>query len=253
MLKEHQDAFGRAMYDYFLSGMRDQYIKEIIERDDGYLDASIGLEAYFREYRDWHPEEKKALRYARGRILDVGCGAGRHSLYLQGKGLDVVGIDNSPAAIEVCKQRGLKDALAMPLNEISSGLGVFDTVLMLGNNFGLFGSEAGARHMLKKISRITSKNARIITTSSNVYQTDIPAHLKYHEMNRKRGRMAGQIRFRVRYHEYATPWFDYLLVSQEEMVNILDGTGWRISRFFESAGAFYTAVIEKKNKIFMGK
>ena len=246
MLKENQDAFGHAMYDYLVSGMRDPHIEEIIEREDGYIDTAGGPAAYFADYRRWPPIEKKALRYARGRVLDIGCGAGRHSLYLQGKGLDVTGIDNSPLAIEVCKQRELTHAEVIPINNISSKLGIFDTVLMLGNNFGLFGSYQGAKRLLKRISRITSKKGRIIATSNDVYKTDNPEHLKYQEMNRKRGRMAGQIRCRVRYHQYATPWFDYLMVSREEMENILEDTDWKVNRFIDSPSPFYIAIIDKK-------
>jgi len=246
MLKENQDAFGRAMHDYLVSGMRNPHIEEIIEREDGYIDTAGGPAVYFSEYRRWPPVEKKSLRYARGRVLDIGCGAGRHSLYLQGKGLDVVGIDNSPLAIEVCKQRGLTHAEVISISQISSKLGVFDTVLMLGNNFGLFGSYDGAKRLLKKFSGITSKKGRIIASSNDVYKTDNPEHLKYHEINRKRGRMAGQIRLRARYHQYATPWLDYLMVSREEMENILDGTDWRVNRFIDSAGPFYMAIIDKK-------
>ena len=246
MLKEQQDAMGRAMLDYLTAGEHPWLIHEVIERDDGYIDTTSGPTAYFMEYRRWPITERKALRYARGRILDVGCGAGRHSLYFQGKGHDVVGIDNSPAVIEVCKKRGLKDVRVIPLNKISPELGVFDTILMLGNNFGLFGSKEGARRSLKMMSRMTSLNARIIVSSLDVYDTDIPEHLQYQEMNRRKGRMSGQIRFRVRYRQCATPWFDYLLVSQPEMMDILDGTDWQVKRFFDSPDSFYTAVIEKK-------
>jgi cyclopropane fatty-acyl-phospholipid synthase-like methyltransferase len=246
MLKAYQDAFGHAMYAYYSTGMKHPNINEIVEREDGYIETSGGPAAYFKEYRDWPPEEKKALRYARGRVLDIGCGAGRHSLYLQEKGLEVVGMDNSPLAIEVCRQRGLGHAETISLNQISSGLGVFDTVLMLGNNFGLFGSYQGARRYLKKISRITSKNGRIIAATTDIYDTDNPEHLRYHEMNRKRSRMAGQIRLRVRYRQYVTPWFDYLMVSRKEMEDILKETDWKISRIIESGGPVYIAIIEKK-------
>jgi 2-polyprenyl-3-methyl-5-hydroxy-6-metoxy-1,4-benzoquinol methylase len=54
------------------------------------------------------PDEKKAIDYAKGRVLDVGCGAGRHILYLQKKGLKVLGIDQSPLAVNMCKLRGAK-------------------------------------------------------------------------------------------------------------------------------------------------
>jgi SAM-dependent methyltransferase len=241
MLKDYQDAFGHMFYDY-LNGRGGQ---EINERDDGYIAVSAFSKAYFSEYEDWTLDEKKAMRYARGRVLDIGSGAGRHSLYLQGKGLEVLGIDNSPLAIEVCKQRGLRNAKVVPVSQISSELGAFDTVLMLGNNFGLFGSFEGAKRLLKKLNRITSEKGRIIAQSNDVYKTENPVHLDYHKLNRKRGRMPGQIRLRIRYQQYATPWFDYLLVSKDEMENILDGTGWKVNRYIESSGPTYIAIIDK--------
>ena len=242
MLTDHQDAFGHGVYDYF-SGQVDT--AEIIERDDGYIDTSGGPNAYFWEYKNWPLVEKKAMRFARGKVLDIGSGAGRHSLYLQAKGLDVLAIDNSPLAVEVCKLRGLKNAQVVPINQINSRLGIFDTVLMLGNNFGLFGSFSGAKRLLKRLIKITSENGRIIAQSNNMYRTKDPAHLSYQKLNRKRGRMAGQVRIRVRYKKYATPYFDYLMVSKEEMENILEGTGWKVNKFIESDGPVYIAIIDK--------
>jgi len=250
MLKDHQDAFGHELYDYLKREKGVQEIPGAVERDDGYIshDDTGLMEASFSKYRNWHPVEKKAMRYARGRVLDIGSGAGRHSLYLQGKGLEVLAIDNSPLAIEVCKLRGLRNAKVVPISQMSSRLGIFDTVLMLGNNFGLFGSFGGARRLLKKLSRITSEKGRIIAQSNDIYKTENPVHLDYHKLNRKRGRMAGQIRLRVRYKKYATPWFDYLMVSKEEIENILEGTDWKVSKFIESEGPMYIAIIDKKRE-----
>ena len=236
------------MYDCLTDEKRSSYIIEIVERDDGYIEPTGGPVRYLSEYKKWPTYYKKAIRYARGRVLDIGCGAGRHAVYLQGKGLDVVGIDNSPLAIEVCKRRGLKDARKLSINQINSKLGIFDTVLMMGNNFGLFGSFEGARRLLKKLGKITSLKGRIIAETLDVYQTDNPDHLSYHEFNRQRGRMGGQVRLRVRYKKYATPWFDYLMVSKEEMADILEGTGWEIRRFIDSRGPVYIAIIGKKKR-----
>jgi len=187
------------------------------------------------------------MRYVTGRVLDVGCGAGRVSLYLQKKGFDVLGLDVSPQAIRVCKIRGLKNARVMPITKISSKLGKFDTVIMFGNNFGLFGSRKRAKWLLKRFHRMTTEHARIIAESLDPYNTNDPAHLHYHKLSRRRGRMAGQLRIRVRYREYATPWFDYLLVSKREMRDILKGTGWRLKRTLDSSRSpAYIAVIEKK-------
>jgi len=245
MLADHQDAFGHELYDYLKSEGRSPAL-EIIERDDGYIDASGGPVIYFSEYKKWPSHQKQAMRYARGRVLDIGSGAGRHSLYLQAKGLDVTGMDNSPLAIEVCKLRGLKKTVVTSLNQINSNLGIFDTVLMMGNNFGLFGSFEGARRLLKKLGRITSEKGRIIAETLDVYKTDNPDHLSYHERNRRKGRMGGQIRIRARYKKYATPWFDYLMVSKQEMENILEGTDWHINKLIESGGPVYIAIIDKK-------
>ena len=246
MLKENQDAFGREMYDCFTDEKLRNHIVEIVERDDGYIAAEGVVLRYFDEYKNWPSHYKKAMRYARGRVLDIGCGSGRHAVYLQGRGLDVTGLDNSPLAIEVCKSRGLKKTVPLSINQISSKLGIFDTILMMGNNFGLFGSFDGAKRLLKKISRITSRKGRIIAESLDVYNTDNPDHLSYHEYNRQRGRMGGQIRLRIRYKKYTTPWIDYLMVSKEEMEKILDGTDWQVSRYIDTSGPVYVAVIDKK-------
>lgn len=244
-MKDHQDAFGHQVYDY-LKGTKGKGDSEVIERDDGFIDVSAGPGGYFSEYKDWPPQLKKAMRYAKGRVIDIGCGAGRHSLYLQEKGLDVLGIDISPLAIKVCKLRGLKKAKVVSITQISSKLGKFDTILMLGNNFGLFGSFKRAKWLLKRLRSLTNDRARIIAQSHDPYQTDDPDHLKYHEFNRKRGRMGGQIRLRVRYRKYVTPWFDYLFVSKDEMGRILDGTGWKVKDFIDSESSGYLAIIEKE-------
>jgi SAM-dependent methyltransferase len=243
-VEDRQDAYGHQMYDY-LRKIRE--VSEIVERDDGFFGVSTGAKYYFSEYRSWHDRERKAMRYVTGRVLDVGCGAGRVSLYLQKKGFDVLGLDVSPQAIRVCKIRGLKNARVMPITKISLKLGKFDTVIMFGNNFGLFGSRKRAKWLLKRFHRMTTEHARIIAESLDPYNTNDPAHLHYHKLSRRRGRMAGQLRIRVRYREYATPWFDYLLVSKREMRDILKGTGWRLKRTLDSSRSpAYIAVIEKK-------
>ncbi len=242
MLKNYQDAFGHEIYDYFTN----KGGCEIVERDDGFFAVSGGPTVYLADYNDWPPHQKKAMRYVRGRVLDVGCGAGRHSLYLQEKGFDVLGLDVSPLAVEVCKLRGLKKAKVMSISEVSSRLGIFDTILMLGNNFGLFGSFERAKRLLKKFYKITSQEGRIIAESNDPYKTEVPEHLEYHKLNRQRGRMPGQLRIRVRYKKYATPWFDYLLVSKEEMAEIFNGTGWKAKKFIDSKGSVYIAIIEKE-------
>ena len=88
------DAFGRALVDWARGGTD----PEIYERDDGFLDIGAGPELFLAEYRNWPSSERQAMRFVRGRVVDVGCGAGRVALYLQHRGFDVVGLDSSPLA-----------------------------------------------------------------------------------------------------------------------------------------------------------
>ncbi len=244
-MKSTQDAYGKQLLEQY----RNQTpTAEIIERDDKFIGTGSEVGRYFSEYDEWSPLEREAVARARGRILDVGCGAGRHSLYLQDKGFDVTGIDNSPGAIEVCRLRGLKKTFVRGVSEAGKfPKNSFDTILMLGSNFGLFGSRERARQILKKFHRITASDAQIIAATLNPYRTDNPDHLEYHELNRRRGRMAGQIRMRVRFGKAVGAWFDYLFVSPEEMQEIVNETDWQIKEFITPEQANYCAVIQKKS------
>jgi 2-polyprenyl-3-methyl-5-hydroxy-6-metoxy-1,4-benzoquinol methylase len=241
-LKPEEDTFGQEMWACY----KGEEASEIVERDDGYFNATPGNpKSYFSEYQDWGPLDRKAMEFVEGRVLDIGCGAGRHSLYLQNKGFDVMGIDSSPLAIKVCKLRGLKKATSMPIEEMNFESNSFDTVIMMGSNFGLFGSFQKARRLLKKLHKMTSENGLIIASTRDTYKTDIADHLEYHKRNKEKGRMAGQLRIRIRFRKCVGKWFDYLIVSKKEMEDILKGTGWKIREFIDSGDSLYIAAIEK--------
>ncbi len=243
-MEQIQDGYGQQLLAQFNSKTP---TAEFIERDDDYLDTGSDAGMYFSEYEQWSALERRVIEQVRGRVLDVGCGAGRHSLYLQQKGFDVVGIDNSPGAIEVCKLRSLKNAIVRPIADVAAfEPNSFDTILMLGNNFGLFGDAENAKLILGKFSRITSAEAQIIAGTLNPYKTDIPEHLEYLEFNRQRGRMPGQIKMRVRYGKAVGEWFEYLFVSPEEMREIIEDTDWQIKEMIDSGESKYYVIIDKK-------
>ncbi len=245
-MKKTQDAFGENLLTQHHGG---RMMSEFVERDDGYLDTGSDPGAYFETYQHWSKGEQRAIGCAQGRVLDIGCGAGRHSLYLQQKGFDVTAIDNSPGAIKVCKLRGIKKALVRSIEEVDKfPAGSFDTVLMMGNNFGLFGSRRKAVILLKKLARVIAPAGKIIAGSLDPYKTTNADHLLYHKRNKKLGRMAGQIRFRIRYKDIIGKWFDYLFVSRDEMQDILSETDWKVEKFIKSFNDNYFAVIEKYHR-----
>ena len=181
----------------------------------------------------------------RGRVLDVGAGAGRVALELQARGHEVVAIDISPGAVEVCRRRGVRDARVMRFEDVDETVGPIDTVVMYGNNFGLFGGKAQGARMLRRLHRLTSPGARIVAETRDTFSTDRPEHLGYHERNRRKGRMPGQLRLRVRHRMATTPWFDYLIVSPDELRELVDGSGWDVARLIEGEAGIYAAVLEK--------
>lgn len=240
-MKKCRDAYGQEVLAYHEG--KESY--EIVERDDGYIALSSGSPEYFAPFKRWPACQKKAVVFVKGRVLDVGAGAGRVSLYIQRRH-DVTAIDNSPLAIKVCKARGVKKAMVRPIEDIGKfRQDSFDTIVMFGNNFGLFGSYRKAKRLLRTMRRITSDDALIIAESNDPYKTANPIHLAYQARNRRRGRMSGQLRLRIRYEMCTGDWFDYLIVSRKEMKDILAGTGWKVRRFIDSGKSMYTAIIEK--------
>ena len=141
--------------------------------------------------------------------------------------------------------RGLRKASVLPITKLSFKLGKFDTLLMFGNGFALFGNPKRAKWLLRRFYRMTTDDARMIVESLDPYKTSDPDHRIYHNYNKRRGRLAGQIRIRVRYRKYVTPWFDYLLVSEQEMRSILRGSGWVLRQTLSSPSGAYMAIIGK--------
>ena len=100
-LAPEQDAFGAVLLDYF-NGK--EHAATVIEREDGFFEAEKAA-AYFAPFRSWFDAERQVLRHVRGRVLDVGVGAGRVALELQQRGHEVVGIDVSPLALALVLEK----------------------------------------------------------------------------------------------------------------------------------------------------
>ena len=234
-----KDLFGQAFLDYF----EDKKYPSQIERDDGYLDDHrIGQ--YFEDYEDFPDAEKNALRHANGRVLDIGVGAGRHSLYLQRKGLEVIGIDISDKALEVCRRRGVKNLRNMSACDLKFEKGSFDSAIAFCNNFGLCGTVKGVEGMMRSLHRIISDDGVFLAESVHPTDTKKRAHIRYHKMNMAHGRPPGQVKLRIKYRGRVSGWFELLMVTPEEMLQICRRTGWKISRTYKGK-PMYVYVLKK--------
>ena len=242
VLTGRQDAFGALMEAAHEGQSR---AIGVIERDDGYIEPDIGSN-YLAPIRQWDAIERAGIRRAHGRVLDAGCGAGRVALHLQQRGLEVVGIDISAGAVEVSKARGVRQTRAMAIQQVSASIGPFDTVAMYGANLGLLRDARHARWLLRRLHHVTTPGATILGSSRDPFNTEVAEHFAYHERNRRRGRMPGQIRLRFRYRERTSPWFDYLFLSIDELSEIAAGSGWRLDDVVaQDDGPMYVAVMRK--------
>jgi SAM-dependent methyltransferase len=242
-MKTGGDAFGRALLDWARGGT----IPETVERNDGFTDTGAGREVYLSTFKEWPPAERQSIRYMRGRVLDVGCGAGRVSLHLQQRGFDVVGLDSSPLAVRAARIVGVKEVWCMSIDTLMSRIGSFDTIVLFGNNFGLFGTPKHARELLSAWAKKASPGVRIFAESTNAFCGGAPAFDRaYYRRNVELGNAPGQSRLRYRYGDLVSPWFPWLFVSRSEMRVILRGTGWHQARVLGSRPSEpYVAILER--------
>lgn len=156
-----KDIFGTALLDY----QNGNYTEDIITSTSISDEDVLPLDYLFRTYSEMPKLEREALKLVKGSILDVGAGAGSHSLYLQNNGLSVKAIDSSKGAIEVCKLRGVQQAELRPLLEETN---TFDTILLLMNGTGIFKTLLELPNYLMHLKSLLNSNGQILIDSSDI-------------------------------------------------------------------------------------
>lgn len=231
------DAFGEAL----LAHHRGEDGTHHIVRDDGHRHVANAAR-YFGGVEAWSPAEATAFESANGRLLDVGAGAGRVALEASARGLDVLAIDTSPGAVAVCRARGLDTAVVGSVDDLPD-TERWDTITLFGSNLGLMRDPAEAPQFLAGLRRRATGGALLLGSSRDPRHTDEPAHLDYHRANLARGRMLGQVTIRVEYRDIATPWFDYLYVSPDELRTLVADTGWTLIGTLDEGEPFWVAIL----------
>lgn len=219
------DVFGRALLDWANGAT----LPEVLEREDGFTQVGAGPDVYLSEFKGWPDAERKSIRHMRGRVLDVGCGAGRAALELQRRGVDVVGLDASPLAAKAATIRGVNEVWSVSIEDLDLRIQTFDSIVLFGNNFGIFETPTRARTILAQLAKRTKPGARIFAESTSAYCGGAPGFDRsYYHRNVARGLSSGQLRLRYHYGHLVGPWFRWLYVSRGELRSILIGTGWHL-------------------------
>jgi len=176
-----KDLFGQALLDF----QKGAFTEDIMTSTNISDDDTLPISYLFRNFKEMPKLEQKALKLAKGHVLDVGCGAGSHSLYLQEKGFQLKSIDISEGAIEVCKLRGVKNA---EVKNILDETETYDTILLLMNGTGIFQELSQLSKYLKHLKSLLHLYGQILIDSSDIkymYEDEdggfwIDAHANYY-------------------------------------------------------------------------
>ncbi|OOG71527.1 bifunctional 2-polyprenyl-6-hydroxyphenol methylase/3-demethylubiquinol 3-O-methyltransferase UbiG [Flavobacterium sp. A45] len=230
-----KDLFGKAILDYQTNNHPEDLITEtsISEEDE------MSVAYLFRSYDEMPKIEQKALQLAKGKTLDVGCGAGSHSLTLQNdRNLDVTSIDISENAIQACKLRGLKNARVQDLMTLENEK--FDTILLLMNGTGIFGKLKETPNFLQKLKTLLNPNGQILIDSSDIiYMFDededggkwIPSDNEYY----------GETIFNISYKGEKELPLEWLFLDYNTLQNVAFANGLKCELILEGEHYDYLA------------
>ena len=230
-----KDLFGKAMYDFQTNNSPEDIITEtsISEEDE------MSVEYLFRPYNEMPRIEQKALQLAFGKTLDVGCGAGSHSLSLQSdRNLEVTSIDISEKAIETCKLRGVKNAVVKNILDFDEEK--FDTIILLMNGVGIFGKLENCNTYLSKLKSLLNPGGQILLDSSDIiYMFDededggkwIPSNNDYY----------GELVFTISYKGEKEDSFDWLYLDYNTLQNAAIANGLQCELILEGEHYDYLA------------
>lgn len=230
-----KDLFGKAILDFQTNNTPENLITEtsISEEDE------MSVSYLFRDFTEMPKLEQRALELAKGKVLDVGCGAGSHGLYLQNvRNLDVTAIDISKNAIEACQLRGLTSAKVTNILDLDPNE-KFDTILLLMNGTGIFGTLKKTTKYLQKLKNLLRPNGQILIDSSDIiYMFDededgayeIPANGYY-----------GELEFSLSYKGEKEHPFPWLYLDYNTLQNVAFANGLQCELVLEGEHYDYLA------------
>ena len=200
------DSYGQALLDY----QNGKYQEDIVTYSSLDEKDILPLPYMFRDFEEMPLLEQKAMKCAKGTVLDIGCGAGSHSLHLQEKGFDVTGLDTSQKAIEVCALRGLKKQICTDI--LNHNNKKYDTLLLLMNGIGIAKNLKELPRFLNHLKSLVKPGGQVLLDSSDIiymFDTDEDGgHWIYGNVN-----YYGEVQFQMEYKNQKGPTFDWLYID----------------------------------------
>jgi 2-polyprenyl-3-methyl-5-hydroxy-6-metoxy-1,4-benzoquinol methylase len=227
------EPYASALVDFFNG---DASAKFMIHRDDRQRLDEVPVAVFFQEPTDFPPLEQTALELCYGNVLDIGAGAGRHSLALQESGLSVCAIDISSKVVEIMQKRGVKDARCISIFDFEEG--PFDTLLIMMHGIGMVETLDGLKRFLEHAHKLVKPDGQILLDSLDVRCTDDPVHLAYHERNRQAGRYFGEMHLQFEYKGQKGQPLIWLHVDPETLANSASEAGWRCQIIYQEEGNY---------------
>lgn len=223
------DLHGQAILDFFHQSGE---FPLIIHNQYGQPEQ-MPVEVFFREEEDLSTLEHLALIESKGKVLDLGAGAGAHSLILRNRGFDVVALDHSPGCIEVMKMSGLSKVV---MSDYQLHQQKYDTILILMNGLGLAGRLTGVSTLLNKCVSMLNPNGQILCDSSDI------AYL-YEEGIEKPNGYYGELKYQYEYKGAKGDWFDWLYIDKNILAQEVSALGLNLEILYTDENDQYLACI----------
>ncbi len=227
------DPIGAAVLDY-LAGKKTGNITVACNLAD---DDFIPVDYLFRQEEEMPELETIALQECRGHVLDVGAGAGCHSLLLQERGQQVTAIDISEGAVEALKQRGVNDVQLADVNTLQNQK--YDTLLMLMNGIGIVGDLFGLYKFLVHAKTILNPGGQILLESSDIlymYEDEDGSVLL--DLN---AGYYGEVEYNMRYKTHESGKFKWLFIDASLLEQYAEEHGFAMEVLYEGENGNYLA------------
>lgn len=234
---DHPDIFGSALLDYHSNN----YTEDITVISSLTEDDEIPVPYLFRAYAEMPEIEQTALNLTVGKTLDIGACAGSHSLYLQEQGIDVLALDQSKGAIEVCSKRGVHKTSVTDILDYKEGY--YDTLLLMMNGTGIFQRLEYTQSYLKHLKELLNDNGQILVDSSDI-------SFMYEEEDGSYWRDAskdyyGEVTFQIKYKNQISEAFDWLYLDFDSLEKESLQVGLKCEKILEGSHYEYLARLTK--------